>query len=87
MRIHEVLTEQQLDELNRRDFLKTAGWTAMGAGLTAAGLDQGKHEDDVVADIEKQMEEVKAEYRAGNMSKEAAANMLQKLATMKKRFV
>ena len=46
MRLHEILTEEQLDELNRRDFLKQAGWAAMGASLSAAALDQGKHADD-----------------------------------------
>ena len=47
MRLHEILSEEQLDELNRRDFLKQAGWAAMGASLSAAALDQGKHADDV----------------------------------------
>ena len=47
MRLHEILSEEQLDELNRRNFLKQLGWAATTAGLTAAGLDQGKHADDV----------------------------------------
>ena len=46
MRLHEILTEEQLDELNRRDFLKQAGWAAMATSLGAAALDQGKHADD-----------------------------------------
>jgi len=43
MKLSELLTEEQLDELNRRDFLKQAGWAAMAAGLTAGALDQGSH--------------------------------------------
>ena len=57
MRLHEILTEEQLDELNRRDFLKQAGWAAMGAGLTAASLDQGAHADEVDDEDEDEEEE------------------------------
>jgi len=53
MKLHEILTEEQLDELNRRDFLKQAGWAAMAAGLSAAALDQGKHkEPDQTAEVD-----------------------------------
>lgn len=41
MRAHEFLTEEQLDEINRRDFLKTAALTTMYAGLGVAAVDQG----------------------------------------------
>ena len=45
MRAYEFLTEAQLNELNRRDFLRKAGLTTMYVGLGAAALDQGANAD------------------------------------------
>ena len=39
------ITEEQLDEINRRDFLRKAGLTTMYVGLGAAALDQGAKAD------------------------------------------
>lgn len=63
MRLSEILTEEQLDELNRRDFLKQAGWAALSTSLAAAALDQGKHADDVekAAEVDDDEEEEKDE--------------------------
>ena len=41
MRAYEFLTEKQLDEINRRDFLRKAGIAAMYTGLGIAAVDQG----------------------------------------------
>jgi ribosomal protein L12E/L44/L45/RPP1/RPP2 len=57
MRLHEILTEEQLDELNRRDFLKQAGWAALSTSLAAAALDQGAHADEVEKDKDKDEDE------------------------------
>ena len=43
MRAYEFLTEEELDEINRRDFLKKAGMAAMGTALGTAAVDQGAH--------------------------------------------
>jgi len=40
MRAYEFLTEAQLDEINRRDFLRKAGLATMYAGLGVVALDQ-----------------------------------------------
>ena len=52
MRASEFLTEQELDEINRRDFLKHAGMATMGVALGTAALDQGAHADDEEKDEE-----------------------------------
>ena len=43
MRAYEFLTEQELDEINRREFLTKAGMATMGAALGTAAVDQGAH--------------------------------------------
>ena len=43
MRAHEFLTEEQLDEITRRDFLRKAGLATMGAALGTAAVDQDAH--------------------------------------------
>ena len=46
MRAHEFLTEEQLDEITRRDFLRKGALATMGAALGTAALDQGAHADE-----------------------------------------
>ncbi len=69
MRLHEILTEEQLDELNRRDFLKQGTLAVMGAGLTAAGLDQGSHAAEVEKDKEEDEDEEVEEARYAGEAK------------------
>jgi len=51
MRAYEFLTEKQLDEINRRDFLRKAGIAAMYTGLGIAAVDQGAEASNVSNDI------------------------------------
>ena len=46
MRAFEFLTEEELDEINRRDFLRKAGMATMYAGLGVAAIDQGAPADE-----------------------------------------
>ena len=48
MRAYEFLTEKQLDEINRRDFLKKAGMAAAGAALGTVAVDQDAHADTLI---------------------------------------
>ena len=57
MRLHEILTEEQLDELNRRDFLRQATLATMGVGLGAAALDQGKSHDEADDDLSAEVDD------------------------------
>jgi len=57
MRAYEFLTEAQLDEINRRDFLRKAGWATMYAGLGMAAVDQGAQADKAEKDDEEEEDE------------------------------
>ena len=57
MRLFEILTEEQLDELTRRDFLRKAGMSTMYVGLGAAALDQGANADEDEDEDEEEKDE------------------------------
>jgi len=82
MRLNEILTEEELDEINRRDFLRHGTLGVMGAALGTAALDQGSHptpNPEVVATIEQEIKDIKAKYKAGELSEEAAKAMIHQL--------
>jgi hypothetical protein len=57
MRAYEILTEEQLDEINRRDFLRKAGLATMYAGLGVAAVDQGSQADKAEKDEDEEEED------------------------------
>jgi len=61
MRAYEILTEEELNELNRRDFLRQAGMSTMYVGLGAAALDQGSKADEIDKDEEDDSDEEELE--------------------------
>ena len=64
MRAYELLTEAQLDEINRRDFLKKAGLATMGAALGTAAVDQGAHAAEPSCSNVEQALNLLADYKA-----------------------
>lgn len=89
MRAYEFLTEAQLDEINRRDFLRHGTLATMGAALGTAALDQGTHptpNPEFVAKIDQEIANIKAKYEAGELSEVAATAMIEQLEKTKKTF-
>ena len=57
MRAYEFLTEAQLDEINRRNFLRKAGIAAVYTGLGLAAADQAVRSNDSEEDSDEDEDE------------------------------